>query len=516
MISYAKSIRSHVLWRLSAAAVASVALSAVAAPAPILPGPNGNPVIVEAKRAGNTWTWEPAGPSQSKGVAYAGSVSDATPKIVQQQALPYQHKGGDSARVTTESAIDGQAFGNAAGTAAAAAAGALLVSGNPYVAVSALACSVFCAPLVAALTDMGIKAFERNSAGDVVAKKESASTPEPPKPFYPGPLFGTYDGFTYSVGSSGIFNSKEAACAHLYPAGDTAVGWFDASEGVCYGATSTNPKRFGPFGLSQNNPAPGNSCNVGDYVDLNGVCSPTAPGTETEVTEENLKGMFADRVGNAMGWSPTMASLAAALVAGGHSFVMRGSDIRVLGPDSVPISTETSSTPTTVKQGTTEEVPPGYSGATDPATKQVTKTTTGENTYQDNKMTTETKTTTITNITNNVTNITNTTTETKTSDEKPKDDRSECEKNPNSLACAELDSPDGDIPKITKEIGFSYTNPFGLGHCPADVYYTIHGKSYKVIDWARDCDFLVTYVKPVMLAAAFMAALMIVAGGLRE
>lgn len=79
-----------------------------------------------------------------------------------------------------------------------------------------------------------------------------------------------------------------------------------------------------------------------------------------------------------------------------------------------------------------------------------------------------------------------------------KEDRDFCDKHPESLACTELDTPEGEIPKSTFEVSYSIENSWGNGSCPSDKYATIAGRSIKVYDWAQTCDYVATHVRPIL------------------
>lgn len=97
-----------------------------------------------------------------------------------------------------------------------------------------------------------------------------------------------------------------------------------------------------------------------------------------------------------------------------------------------------------------------------------------------------------------------------------KEDRDFCDKHPESLACTELDTPEGEIPKSTFEVSYSIENSWGSGSCPADKYATLAGKSVKVYDWAQTCDYVATYVRPILLVLCALGALFIVMPGRAE
>lgn len=97
-----------------------------------------------------------------------------------------------------------------------------------------------------------------------------------------------------------------------------------------------------------------------------------------------------------------------------------------------------------------------------------------------------------------------------------KEDRDFCDKHPESLACTELDTPEGEIPKSTFDVSYSIENSWGSGSCPADKYATLAGKSVKVYDWAQTCNYVATYVRPILLVLCALGALFIVMPGRAE
>ena len=86
-----------------------------------------------------------------------------------------------------------------------------------------------------------------------------------------------------------------------------------------------------------------------------------------------------------------------------------------------------------------------------------------------------------------------------------------CEKNPESIACKEIDTPEGEIPRSNKDLTYTEDTMFsGGGACPADKYMTVHtGQQLKVWDWQQSCSWIVSYVRPVLLVIAAYIALMI-------
>lgn len=166
------------------------------------------------------------------------------------------------------------------------------------------------------------------------------------------------------------------------------------------------------------------------------------------------------------------------------------------------------------------ELPKITGPATSPGTTTTTQnpngTTTTNNTthnhiYNDNRVTNTT--TRSSSVTNNTTGATETTTTT----EEPIEEPSECEKNPNALNCADLDTPEVDIPKTEKTITFNAENlGFAGGSCPANVTQNINGAPVVLFNWTSHCATIVNYAKPMILALATFAALMIIFGAKTE
>lgn len=184
--------------------------------------------------------------------------------------------------------------------------------------------------------------------------------------------------------------------------------------------------------------------------------------------------------------------------------------VTVTGPSSVPGARSQTSTQTKVIPGTTTEVGPGYSGETQPATRTTTQAATHNVTYNDNRVTYNTTNNTTTTVTNNVTGATESAVQQEITEE---DGETECQKNPESLACADLDTPDGEIPKSTASVTYQVEDTFGSGSCPADVYGTINGQSVKLYDYAQTCNYVSMYVRPMLLVLCALGALFIVMPG---
>lgn len=146
--------------------------------------------------------------------------------------------------------------------------------------------------------------------------------------------------------------------------------------------------------------------------------------------------------------------------------------------------------------------------------KTVEKTTYNFNTSGNTiTNTTNNTTTTIYNTDNSVRTTTNTTNAPTENEEIPKD----CDKDSSTVGCSKLETPeDKPLPKADKNITYTAESWFGGGSCPADKIVTVGGQQVKAWDWTVSCDYLVTYGRPLILAAAAFMALMILAPGVKE
>lgn len=160
--------------------------------------------------------------------------------------------------------------------------------------------------------------------------------------------------------------------------------------------------------------------------------------------------------------------------------------------------TITAPTPTVTGPSTVQ----GPKSTTTEGGRTVEKQTIYNITYNNNQVSYTTTVTTITNENGQ------TTTSTETKENEPPPD--ECAKNPDSLNCADLDVPAGEIPRTSKNIVYTPESWFGGGTCPADKTMTTHGMTIKVWDWQGSCYWLVNYFRPILLIIATIVALMIV------
>ena len=140
-------------------------------------------------------------------------------------------------------------------------------------------------------------------------------------------------------------------------------------------------------------------------------------------------------------------------------------------------------------------------------------------TYSGNSVTAgpTTTTTTTTNSDGTPRSTTTSVTEHGTEGDAPKEDIPvQCDKYPDSLGCAELDTPGGIVPKETKNITFAPEDLFGTGSCPADVtasFQSIGGTSAKIVNWSGFCAQALPLRALVMALAAIMAFFIVMPGG---
>ena len=89
---------------------------------------------------------------------------------------------------------------------------------------------------------------------------------------------------------------------------------------------------------------------------------------------------------------------------------------------------------------------------------------------------------------------------------------------PKIAACAELDTPEGDIPTATETIAFSAENHFGGGSCPADKTMTLAttGQVMTVWNWTQACNAITEYFRPLFVTLCTLTALFILAPGVKE
>lgn len=513
MIKHVKPTRLPICRGLVAFALGCLALIAGAAEIPF----EGQRNTIEYKQAGNTYTWSPVtGETPKSGIPYRpdlakGAVSDAEPKVKWSPRLPYEHKGGDAAKVNIRASVDpAKVAAKAKDAIKAGAAG--LATGGGYVALASIACSLLCDAAIDALKDWGVDNLLPQDDGSYhVQVPGDFPRSEGVKYCIGGTIRQVQDrcGNGYSVYYDPVsaLNALYQLCEREYPGRCSIVG-----DRVSYPWSPVSYRGLSPRSADL-------ECPRGWYVTADG-CFPQAPSGSAPLYDY-VYGKYTGK-----GWSHHWAKMTAKVIEEGGNVFTDGTSVDITGPALVPLSTSETRSSVNLIPGTNTPAPVGHTGPTDPGTQTTTSTTTAKNVYNPApfgtgsgpSMTTGQQVQTITNITNNVTNntTTNTTTVTETDQAPEKEQEDFCEKNPDSLACAEADTPEAEIPEGQINISYEYADIFGNGACPADVYLTTHGQSLKVWDWQSTCSNVQTYFRPVLIACCAFIAFVIVSAGAKE
>lgn len=218
---------------------------------------------------------------------------------------------------------------------------------------------------------------------------------------------------------------------------------------------------------------------------------------------------LADAIANKIGW-PDSSAVAKALDQAqrvtGDSIPTEGVDVSgppsVTGPKTVTTQPITNGTRETTKQTnyncTYLDGATVMDGGTVACTEQTT--TTDKDTVTDQ----QTQQTTVT-----TTQTSQTTAPADTAAQKPQEVSDPCETNPDRAGCATLDTPEGEIPKVTSTFNYQYEDlNLGNGSCPAP--QTVHTSNGDyTIDIGLYCDAISTYVRPVVILFGMLAAFFI-------
>lgn len=228
-----------------------------------------------------------------------------------------------------------------------------------------------------------------------------------------------------------------------------------------------------------------------------GTCPAMAE--QRDATDLELEdAVYTELVARGMG-----SDLARRLIEAGYNPPVDG--IEIDGPSSIPGDSVTSTT----------SGPAGTTSTTTNTTHNISYTTNTTN---------NTSTVTITNVsTTTVTGPDGTTTAETTetapegSTEPPPEEKPFCELYPDASACAKLDVPATD-PNESEDVTVTLTPTGGFGaeagSCPPPFPFVVQGRSYQ-ISYSQACDFF-SAVRPVVIAAAMLSALLIALGGYKR
>lgn len=249
------------------------------------------------------------------------------------------------------------------------------------------------------------------------------------------------------------------------------------------------------------------TCSNGSYpnTDLYGY-SPT--GLDPQATPSSVAELEAS-IAAKTGWpdaSSVVKALDQAQRVTGDTIPTEGP--KVSGPPSVTGPKETTTTPIT--NGTRETIKQtNYNctyadgatvmdGGIVSCTEQVT--TTEKDTVTDPQTQ---QTTVTTKQTEQVTKAADTTAQ------KPQEVTDPCDKNPDRVGCGTLDTPEGEIPKVTKTFDYQYEElGLGNGSCPAPTTVSTSNGTYT-LDLGQYCDAITTFVRPVVILFGMLAAFFI-------
>lgn len=218
--------------------------------------------------------------------------------------------------------------------------------------------------------------------------------------------------------------------------------------------------------------------------------------TEGETMQRNLTDEeLTDRIAAMSGWPTTASqSLAGALKA--------GQLIDLMGPPDVQLPN--GGTVYNTEGNVVKSIRPGENGdtiETETATMYVaTKTPDGKIEVKEKQTTTERQ--------RNAQGVV-TREEVKTQEKKAENEK--CTESSTNMDCAQLDTPEGKIPKSSVTISYTAENPFGDGSCPANVTSNVGtlGKSITVWDWQKTCAMALPLRALVIALASFAAFLIL-------
>ena len=232
-----------------------------------------------------------------------------------------------------------------------------------------------------------------------------------------------------------------------------------------------------------------------------GACvAPGDPPERRAATDAEIEdAIYTELVARGMG-----SDLARRLIEAGYTLAPDGHE--AVGPSSIPGDTITSTT----------------SG---PAGTTTTTTSTTNNLTYNTDNTTNTTTVTVTQTTNTTTTAPDGTTTISVATKAPapgetapeEEPKAFCDLFPDASACQKLDIPEGQ-PVEPEEVNVTFAPSGGFGSdggsCPAPYSFGVQGRAFS-IDYQPFCDFFVA-VRPVVIAMAFITAMLIALGGYKR
>lgn len=240
--------------------------------------------------------------------------------------------------------------------------------------------------------------------------------------------------------------------------------------------------------------------NTGFDASLNACVTNPPPARTVPASDQEIQdAIYTELVARGMG-----SDLARRLIEAGYTLEPDGHE--AVGPSSIPGDTTTSTT----------------SG---PAGTTTTTTSTTNNLSYNTDNTTNTTTVTVTQTTNTTTTAPDGTTTTSVATKAPapgetppeEEPKAFCDLFPDASACQKLDIPEGQrVEPEEVNVTFAPSGGFGSegGSCPSPYSFSVQGRAFS-IDYQPFCNFFVA-VRPVVIAMAFITAMLIALGGYKR
>jgi len=292
----------------------------------------------------------------------------------------------------------------------------------------------------------------------------------------------------FNLGTEFVASSPQAVCDERR----ARIGWAPLT------ASPMNPEQWRCKDASGNTMGWAylkEACPAGQ-VWSGGVCTASQrAATDAEIEDA----IYTELVARGMG-----SELARRLIEAGYTLAPDGHE--AVGPSSIPGDTTTSTT----------------SG---PAGTTTTTTSTTNNLTYNTDNTTNTTTVTVTQTTNTTTTAPDGTTTTSVGTKAPapgetppeEEPKAFCDLFPDASACQKLDIPEGQ-PVEPEEVNVTFAPSGGFGSeggsCPSPYSFSVQGRAFA-IDYQPFCNFF-TAVRPVVIAMAFITAMLIALGGYKR
>lgn len=353
--------------------------------------------------------------------------------------------------------------------------------------------------------ELGFRAYNDPAEGDIDFEREIPGACSDGSPCY-----------EYRVSPGDWSYSRTGACNAYIAIPGSQGGPSSTGSGTYYtlfhSVTDTGGNGYGVCKWSVMQTSTGQGVTVNQASFDRRVGQPTAPTYESASWEE-----FVAAIASKSGWPDGSAvdrALADAANAGGYLEPMTqpavATSAGVAKVDAAPYNTIKSDGTTVTSQESCDWI--SVTGGIEWRCGTTTTTSTPEKTTTETVVKTNPDGSTVTEVVTRTTPA-GTTTESTTGEP---ESRSDCDDGSGGtrVGCAELDTPEGEIPKSTKTITYSEENVFGSGSCPGDVTASIGtlGRTVKVWDWQKTCAMAMPLRALVLSLATFAAFLILMPG----